>query len=460
MLDKGRRGLRKEFGGDLLEHQPLAAAAWAAIAHFLRGRFVRDIGQVTLGMGLSQFALLVATPIILHLYGAAAFGLYATIQALASVLSGITALRIDVVIPLAHTKYRALRLVSAVVGLSTAAVLAEYGLIVVWVIFLADSFSTARNYAGVFIWWIPVVALVQTLFVVSRAWLLRSSAYKLVAFSQIARVTLFITLSVVVGIAFSRAGHHIHYGVLLLAQVIGDATAVAVTIVLMSRRRRRLFLPAPVWRPLTELRANWSLIRTTAAANLLAIFNQNIPVWVAAYVFGLQAAGWFSAAQRVVSAPVHFTISTVGAVFTQRVRSKRTLGLPIAGDIVRMIAILCVALSPLFGTLAWLAQSDHLGALGTDWVGAGPTLAATVLIAFGSVFHAATESVPFLFQFNRQIIAYHGARFAITLLISGAAIIGLLPYRSWIYWYAIAEMLLYFGNSAITVAKVRRIERS
>ena len=427
------------------------------IAQILRARLVQDVGYLAFGAGISQFTLLAATPIILHLYGAEAFGIYATILASASLLSGATGLRIDVIIPFVEARYRALRLVSAVVGLMGIATIGEYILLAGIFTFSGEWQTLLGETAALYIWWVPIIAFGQTIFIVCRVWMLRCSAFRLATLSQLIRVAVFVSCSITFGARLPESKLDIACGI-LAAQICGDLSGVAFVLWQMRRRARRLLVPLPLWRTLQELRTNRKFIGTSFLVSMLAIINQNIPIWTIGYVFGMQSAGWFSAAQRVATAPVQFSISTVGVVFTQRLRTKRSCGQAISSDVMRLIAILCLALSPIFILLAWLAHSGYVAILGNDWAGAGPTLAAMVFIAFGSVFYAAVESLPLLLRLNRFLIVYHCARLVMTILVSIGAFVGIFRYSSWIYVYAVSEMILYAANAAFVVAYVRRTE--
>jgi hypothetical protein len=173
----------------------------------------------------------------------------------------------------------------------------------------------------------------------------------------------------------------------------------------------------------------------------------------------MQPAGWFSAAQRVVSTPIQFTIDTIGAAVTQRLRTKRSRGQPINGDIFRLVGALCLLLSPIFLSLEWLAHSGYLAILGAGWAGAGPTLAAMLLISFGSVFYSAVGTLPLLLRLDYVLIAYHCTRFIFTGLISLIALANTIGYGSWIYLFAISEMVLYAGNATSVLVYVHRTER-
>src|SRR5262245_56814178 len=97
-----------------------------AIVAVSRQGFVRNVGFLGAGAGAVPGWLPRATPFILSLYGASAFGLFATILATTSVIGGLVAMHIDTAIPVIEARFRALRLVAAVVGIIGAVTVVAY----------------------------------------------------------------------------------------------------------------------------------------------------------------------------------------------------------------------------------------------------------------------------------------------------------------------------------------------
>jgi O-antigen/teichoic acid export membrane protein len=423
----------------------------------LRAGLARNIGYLVAGSGLSQAALLVATPFILILYGAKAFGLHATILAAASVLSGLTTLRIDAVVPFIAARHRALRLVAAVIGIILAMTILEYAVIGVSYLCCGGVVHWFGDITGFVILWVPLIVLGQTLMVACRAWAARSSAFRQSTVAQVTRTAVFLAGAFGLGWLLGDSTPFAAKG-LLIAQLCGDLVSSVIIVVGMRRTQRRLMLPWPVHRPWREMKAHHAFIGAASISNLLAMLNHSIPVWTIGAVFGLQAAGWFSAAQRIVAAPVQFTIDTVGVAFNQRVRGRLARGEPVLRDILRLSLALTCLLAPVFVALAWLAQGERLRFLGGDWAGAGSTLSAMVLIAFGSILYTAVEGVPLLFRLNTFLVGYHATRFALMLTLTALAAVNAVTYNTWIFLYALAEMLLYGGNATLLLVHLRRRE--
>ena len=164
-------------------------------------------------------------------------------------------------------------------------------------------------------------------------------------------------------------------------------------------------------------------------------------------------------ARRVVATPAQFALNTLSVAFNQRIRAKHARGKPILGDVLLLIGLLLATLAPVFLALGWLARSGHLGLLGADWAGAGPTLAVMIFIACGSIFYTAVEGLPLLFRLNRFLLVYHGGRLIVMALAAFVALGGLIGYDSWIELYALSEMAIYAVSAGWIVLFVHRIER-
>jgi O-antigen/teichoic acid export membrane protein len=368
-------------------------------------------------------------------------------------------LRIDSVIPFIDARYRALRLFSAVVGMIGVAVLASYaaiGIIFIWChwreVDLGQSFRTAMI-------WVPLIALTQTIFGTYRAWLYRRLAFRVATSGQLLRAVIWAFVAIGLGYFMRGSESHPVAGI-LAAQVSGDTAAIVFYLINTQSRERRLMIPWSPSKAYRELQANLSFIGTLSLGSILSTVNQNIPLWAIGYAYGLQPTGWFSATQRVVASPIQFSISTLGVAFTQRMRLKRERGEAISRDVLTLMAVLVVSLAPIFLVLWWLAHSGWIGILGKDWEGMSPTLSAMLLISFGSIFYGAVESLPLLFRLNRFLLGYYGIRLAASVALASVAVFGVLEYGSWIYFYAVIEMLLYGGCAAIVTRFVWRADRA
>jgi O-antigen/teichoic acid export membrane protein len=435
-----------------------STGSWARATAWLgRTRLVRDAGVLVAGTGAAQLALLLCMPAILHIYGARTFGLFSTILAVASVVGALTDLRVDAAILFIAPRYRALRLLAGSIGIVCVATLVQF---VAIGLFHACCGGTAglfsADYAS-YLLWIPVVVLTQTLLAVYRAWLYRCSAFALSSAGQLVRAAVFGGLAIGLGLMWPRDRIDIT-GAILLAQVGGDAACLVLFLVRTPARQRRLMLPWPPRRAITEIRANWNFILTASITNLIFLVNLNIPLWTAGSVFGLQAAGWFAAARRVVATPAQFALNTLSVAFNQRIRAKHARGKPILRDVLLLTGLLLGALAPVFIALGWLARSGHLGLLGADWAGAGPTLAVMIFIACGSIFYTAVEGLPLLFRLNRFLLVYHGGRLIVMALAAFVALGGLIGYDSWIEVYALSEMAIYAVSAGWIVLFVHRSE--
>jgi O-antigen/teichoic acid export membrane protein len=436
-----------------------STGVWARATGWLgRRRLVRDAGVLVAGTGAAQLGLLLCMPAIMHIYGARTFGLFSTILAVASVAGALTDLRVDAAILFIAPRHRALRLFAASVGIVSTVTVAEYlAIAVLYACCGGPAALLGADYA-LYLLWIPAVVLAQTLLAVYRAWLYRRSAFALSSAGQMLRAAVFAVLAIGLGLAWPRERVDIT-GAILMAQVGGDAATLLFFLMRTRPRERRLMLPWPPRRAVAEVRANWHFILTTSFTNLVFLVNLNIPLWTVGSVFGLQAAGWFAAARRIVATPAQFALSTLSVAFNQRIRAKQARGAPILPDVLLLIGLLLAALAPVFIALGWLAHSGHLGLLGADWAGAGSTLAVMIFIACGSIFYTAVEGLPLLFRLNRFLLVYHCGRFAVMALAALVALGGLLGYASWIELYALSEMAIYGVSAGWVVFFVRRSER-
>lgn len=436
-----------------------STGSWARATAWLgRTGLVRDAGVLVAGTGAAQLALLLCMPVVLHIYGARTFGLFSTIIAVASVVGALTGLRVDAAILFITPRYRALRLLAGAVGIATATTAAEYLAIGVFQACCGSAAGLFSADYAPYLLWIPVIAFTQTLLGVYRTWLYRCSAFALSSASQLLRALVFAGLAIGLGLGWPQERLHIT-GAILLAQVGADGATLLLFVVRTPAHQRRLMLPWPPRRAIREIRANWNFIFAASVTNLIFLVNVNIPLWTVGSMFGLQAAGWYAAARRVVATPAQFALNTLGVAFNQRIRAKHARGKRILPDVLLQVGLLLVALAPIFIALGWLARSPYLGLLGADWAGAGPTLAVMIFIACGSIFYTAVQGLPLLFRLNRFLLIYHGGRLIVMALAAGVALGGFAGYDSWIRLYALSEMAIFGASAGWIVLFVRRSER-
>jgi O-antigen/teichoic acid export membrane protein len=409
--------------------------------------------QMTLGVGLAQAIQLVAAPLILRLYGASAFGTFSLLVSAANMISVIATLRLDGIIPVIGARLGALRLAGVALLLGATMLLLGLPLIVMAAphVPLVSSGSITLGQALL----VPLLAFSQGSALILRAVLIRFGEFGTAARSQVARAALFVTLALALGPVATLAG--IPASVALgLAQVMGDATAIALCVLALRPRYLLLMSPLALGRMLFELRVNRNLVQAAALGNILNIFTQAIPLWTVGLAFGAQAAGWFSAAQRLVLAPTAFVIATAGIAFAQHLREKIAQRRPIGRDLLSFIVALIVVLGPFFLALGLFAASGRVAWLGSEWSGVGNTLMAMIFVTLGSIPYVAAESLPALLRLNQLFVFYHAARLTMGLVLAAAAIAHFLPYVGWLWIYVGVETLSYAACSLTCFLMSRR----
>ena len=418
-----------------------------------RSKMMRRSAQMTLGVGLAQAIQSVALRLILRLYGASAFGTFSLLVSAANIISVFATLRLDVIIPVVGARLGALRLAAAALLLGATMLLLGLPLIVMAAphVPVVSSGSITLGQALL----VPLLAFSQGSALIMRAVLIRFGAFGTTARSQVARAALFVTLALALAPVAPLANVPAS-GALLVAQLMGDAAAITICVRALRPRYLRLMSPLALGRIFSDLRDNRSLVQAAALGNILNILTQAIPLWTVGLAFGAQAAGWFSAAQRLVLAPTTFVIVTAGTVFAQHLREKIAQRRPIGRDLLLLIVALIVGLGPLFLALGLFAASGRFAWLGPEWSGVGATLVAMIFVTLGSIPYVAAENLPALLHLNRFFVIYHGARLTVGLALAAAAIAHFLTYVGWLWIYVGVETLSYAAFSLTCFLLSRR----
>ena len=410
-----------------------------------RSNMVRRSAQMTFGVGIAQAIQFVATPFILGLYGAAAFGSFSLMFSAANIISVVTSLRLDGIIPIVLTRVGALRLATAAILLAFTTFLLGV-LLVTMAPFPKIPAISLGPVARSDVFLVLLLALSQSCALILRALMIRFGAFKLAAQSQVARSAVFVTLAIALVRVAPIADLTISLA-LVVALLAGDAVAIAFCVRGLRPRELRLATSSAVSRIIPTLRSNSGLIKAAAFGNILNIVTQAIPLWTVGLAFGAQAAGWFSAAQRLVLAPTTFVIATAGAAFSQHLRDKIARRRAIRRDLILFILALLAVLGPFFLALGIAAASGLLARLGPEWSGVGTTLMAMIFVTLGTIPYVAAESLPALLRLNRLFVIYHAIRLAVGSLLAAASLAHFLSYDNWLLIYVGVETISYASFS-------------
>lgn len=373
----------------------------------LMGRYaspaVKGIVALVSGATVAQAAGIVALPLLTRLYGPTSFGTFAYIVSLVLIVSTFGSLKLEWAIPLPAERSIAQAILRTSLYMSSCLSGIALLVVVIW-------HEQITHYAGteLFPWilWLPPLVLLTSWFNVLSQGALRERAYGSVATRSIAQ-GLGTTLGQLSMAVFTRSP-----GGLLTGQLVGRAIGVAT---LAAQLRDLLRRPASgSFR--SAIREYWRIPVIFAPSAILNTIGTQLPLIVVTLWFGLDNAGLFGGAQRIVLIPATFVGAAASQVFAaelaaclrsgrrdnRRIYMKATKSLgTIAIAILAIVLTLSKALVPLI--------------LGPEWVQAGE-FSQALAISVSAGFVAAPVSYVFVaYQRTLLSLAVDSSRIVLVL---------------------------------------------
>jgi len=253
------------------------------------------------GVVLGQLIVLAASPLLTRLYTPDDFGALGVFAALLQIVGIAVCLRYELAIPLAEDEVSAVNLL-ALSLLITLAVSGVIGVVVgSWGGVIAGWLNTAA--LGALLWLLPVGLLGVGCARALTHWAIRHRLFGLITRTRISR-----SLGQV---GTQLGGGYLGLGPigLLVGQIVGQSAGITTLALALHRAEGR------VWRTVRPREMMRVAVRFAeqlkfgAAAALLSNGARFVPALLVAAVHGIEVAGWFALAQRILAAPLLFSVA-------------------------------------------------------------------------------------------------------------------------------------------------------
>lgn len=330
--------------------------------------FVRNVVVLSGGGAVAQLIPVILTPVLTRLYAPAEMGILALYLAFIGFFANGTTLGYSLAIVSATTDEEATDLV--IVSAAAVIPVAIIGTILFWVLTVRGwlGFESLSNNA-----WIPMGgSLILTGgFFILRYWLVRTENYQRISKATVAQSIGRVGTQVLVGVA------GLGWGGLLWSEVLGRALGLCI---MLRQKQSDIFesvLP-PKYRRLRTVALKYRKFPLyTTPSSLINNLTLVLPVPLISNYFGIQAAGQFSIASRVLLLPMAMIGASVGDVFHKRIaaysQEKPERAFPfllmVSGSLF-LIGLIPLVVVTLFGETLWTTI------LGDEWRTAGKIAAA------------------------------------------------------------------------------------
>lgn len=321
----------------------------------------KSIALLAGGTGASAILTLAATPLLARLFPVESFGLLAVGLAVSALLTPLATGAFEHAVIAVETDQKASSIVTTsrlLTALITAlvAIASIIGGITNWI----------PLYLAIFI---PLSVLASGWNVTLAAWASRRAAFSRLTQARLIQTLMMLSISLYMG----------HRGMIHSGLFAANLAGIAASTVWLLREHPPTLRQPRDWKLLIEQRAFsiWTVPSTWV--NRLAT---QTPLWLLQTFYGSEAVGFYSMAQRIVSAPILLAGSAFGEVFRQRAaQTLRETGKCVS--LFKRQAWELIALgAPVCGLLVWLGPEIFEWLLGAEWRPTGDFAAVAASVFF------------------------------------------------------------------------------
>jgi O-antigen/teichoic acid export membrane protein len=334
-----------------------------------KGKLARGVTVLVTGTAVGQVLILAASPLLTRLYTPVDFGVLAVFSGLLGILGIVASLRYDLAIPLAEDDERAVNLLG--VSLIVAVLICALTGVTVW---LWGDVITGWFNAEILqplLWLLPVGLLAVGCTRAFIHWAIRRQDFGRITRTEISRSIGRVVTQL--GFGFLMSGP---LG-LLVGQIIGQSAGITTLVRAFHRRDGRLWRTISL-RGMARAASRYAKLAMLATGTaLLSNAGRFAPALFVAALYGVEVAGWFALAQRILDAPALVGTAVARVYLSEAPRRAR------AQD---------ASMYALFKATSWRLLAFGVLSLGLVVV-AGPPLFALV---FGSAWTEAGRFAQFL----------------------------------------------------------------
>lgn len=348
----------------------------------------RGAAAIAGGASIAQAASLLAAPVLTRLYSPEAFGVFALVFSLVSVIASVASLRLELAIPLPTRDSDAAALVRLALWSSFAV-----SLIVASAIAVAGGWFDDRSDLELmpWLWFAPALTFATSVFLVLSQAVVRLKDYKAVARRNVTGQLGTVGGQILLGATGNAGG-------LLAGQLVGRAVATWG----LLRSTRPLMRSGGQGTLRDQLRSYWRYPALFAPSALLNTLGTQLPLILVGVYWGVQSAGYLGLAQRLLLLPAALVAGPVSQVFiaeiAERVRSGQTRN---RSAYLRTSAHLAVLAAPFVVAVMALAPFLTPLILGSEWAVAGQMCQAMALSVGLGVVVSPTSSIFGVYQTGR-----------------------------------------------------------
>jgi len=274
--------------------------------------FAYDVLKLVSGTTFAQFISILAAPLLTRLYAPEAFGIWSLFISITSIVGIIACMSYENAIMLPKSDEEATNLLGVSLGFTLLISLLMVPL-AWWSRTTILKWLNALT-LGSYLWLVPLVVLVNGLFVALNYWNSRTRHFGRLSIARVTSSLTTIPMTLVLGFAgYTTAGSMIGAG------IAGQTVATTVLGVQIWRDDRKIFLKSVRWQAMRECIKRYKKFPLYESwASLMNTISAQVPSLLLATFFTSSVVGFYSLGYRLLSMPMALIGASIQQVFFQR----------------------------------------------------------------------------------------------------------------------------------------------
>lgn len=275
----------------------------------LKNQFARSVITLMAGTGLAQVLPIILSPILTRLYTPEEFGMFALYASVCAIFAVLVTGKYDLAIVIPKYENEAVNLVALVLMLSLLVSAVFFALLLLGEAQILALFGHPEIVR--WLYFVPCATFVLGCYYALNFWANRQSRYKSMAVSRVVQSGSAGAVQLIAGVSkFGLAG-------LILGQLVGQLFSVLYFAITLRLQASRLVRQVSSRRLRCVARKYLSYPKLVVPGQLLNVGASELPLLLVTVFYGPVVAGFYSLAQRVMTAPLSLFANAIGDIYRQ-----------------------------------------------------------------------------------------------------------------------------------------------
>lgn len=403
----------------------------------LRNKFAKSVAIITGGTTIVYILSILSSPIITRIYSPEEFGTITVFTSVLSILSVISSLQYEWVIPIVKTDKKAVNIIALCL-----VTLFLYVFIITGILFFfGDSFLGIFN-AGELLEYrvfIPVGLFLLGLYQILMQWAFRKKKFKIITGSKITQS---------LGQNISKIGlGYLKWGPLglLTGWIIGEMMAVLVLFVNFIKTAKQYIKEISYKEMIYSVKRYVDFPLYSAPGQFLNTLGVELPSLIMTTIYGPDIVGFFALANSVTNLPMSLIGTAIGDVFYSEAASLGKQNPERLLDLTQKLQkrLILIVVPPLL-LLFLFGPFLFSFVFGSEWKEAGNYASLMTILVFSRFVFTPISRVFNILEKQRKALFINIFRIVLTILSFGSAVLFNLEPPFAIFLYSVLTSIVYF----------------